>query len=467
MARSKHVEDITPGARGLIRTFSGYGYNFGQSVADLVDNSIDAGATCVEIELEFEGKDSWLMLSDNGSGISKSVLREALRPGAEREYRTDDKGKFGLGLKTASLTHCTKLTVVSRVAPRRRRLDARTLDVEHLQETNRWEVLVVDPPDRAAEKLREHAGTVVIWERLETLLQYQIPWGKRAENRFFELVEQLEGHLSMVFHRFLAGEARRKEPLEIWINGRQIEPWDPFARNEPQTQDLGEKQLEIHTAHGRGLVVYHPYILPSQKQFSTPAAFKSLGRDRWNDLQGFYVYRSDRLIQAGGWSRMRARDEHTKYARASIEFMRDLDEAFNVGTSKTTVRLPEELRTELNEPVQQLIRAARIAYNGRRADGGRRRTARRGAQASQSGKISATKRLGVDGNKSQNYAVDSENRGEVFGSDNEGGTNPAPVEFRKALETAAAAVGEANSLKKIAKELKKQFPEVAHELGWR
>jgi hypothetical protein len=451
MVRAQLVEDITPGARGLIRTFSGYGYEFGQSVADLIDNSIDAGATRVDIEMEFDGPNSWMMIADNGVGVSRSALREALRPGTERNYEKDDKGKFGLGLKTASLTHCTKLTIVSRTDPGRRRLDARTLDVHHIRETNKWEVLVVSPPDRAASKLASHTGTVVLWERLESLLQYQIPWGKRAENRFFELVDQLERHLSMVFHRFLSGEARRKKPLEIWINSRKIDPWDPFARSEKHTQDLGIQEIEIHTAHGKGIVAFHPYILPNQKQFSTPAEFKRLGRDRWNDLQGFYVYRCDRLIQAGGWSRMRAKDEHTKYARASIEFQRDLDDAFNIGTSKTSVRLPEELRAQLEEPVNMLARAARTAYDaGAKSTGGD--TNSRSAASSAS--------------KSASAGITGDGRRPKPSVGNNAPMSPPKIEPRVALERAAAAAGETSSLERIVDELRKQFPEVARAFGW-
>ena len=90
------------------------GYDFAQSVADIVDNSIEANASLVTIDIEFDGDDSWVRIADNGSGMRPDELREAMRYGANREYDLDDLGKFGLGLKTASLSQCQVLSVASR-----------------------------------------------------------------------------------------------------------------------------------------------------------------------------------------------------------------------------------------------------------------------------------------------------------------------------------------------------------------
>ena len=106
---------MIPSAKRLIHSLRDIGYDFKQAVADLVDNSITANATRVWVDMRFEGKDSWLRVTDNGSGMSGTTITEAMRFGSERDYEPDELGKFGLGLKTASLSQCRRFTVASRI----------------------------------------------------------------------------------------------------------------------------------------------------------------------------------------------------------------------------------------------------------------------------------------------------------------------------------------------------------------
>src|ERR1700757_2429541 len=103
MAAAKGHE-LIPSAKRLIKSLRDMGYDFSQAVADIVDNSIEARATVVAIDVEFDGDDSWVRVADNGTGMRPEELREAMRYGAQREYEEDDLGKFGLGLKTASMS---------------------------------------------------------------------------------------------------------------------------------------------------------------------------------------------------------------------------------------------------------------------------------------------------------------------------------------------------------------------------
>lgn len=434
-------EEIIPNPRGLIRTFAGHNYTFGESVADLIDNSLDAGATCVRILMEFDGAHSFVMIADNGAGLAESEIKEALRPGTERDYTIDDKGKFGLGLKTASLRHCKNLTLVGRRDPVRKRIAARELDVDDIEKSNKWRVKIVAPPAQAADLLAETPGTVVVWKKIGKLMGFQNAWGKFAQNHFNRLKRELEDHLSMVFHRFLSQEARRRKPLEIWLGKQKLEPWDPFARDEPATTDLGEHAIAVAGTHGKGMVVYHPYILPNKSRFSSLRAFERYGRNSWNSRQGLYVYRADRLIQAGGWSRMRTQDEHTKYARAAIDFQRDLDDAFELNVSKNWFKLPEDLRQQLDEHLEVLFREAKSAY---RPD--------------------ASSTPGPRPPLSQQH--DSPKAAERPPRSPPQPEPDAIVTPRDALEQAARAADAASALRKIARHLAKLHPEIARDLGW-
>src|SRR5688572_11837671 len=109
-----HEHQAIPSARRLIRSLRSLGYDFSAAVADLVDNSISAAATEVLIDVEFDGDHSRVRIADNGVGMSKAQLEEAMRYGSERDYDENELGKFGLGLKTASLSQCQRLSVASR-----------------------------------------------------------------------------------------------------------------------------------------------------------------------------------------------------------------------------------------------------------------------------------------------------------------------------------------------------------------
>jgi anti-sigma regulatory factor (Ser/Thr protein kinase) len=105
---------VLPSAKRLMASLRNLAYDMPTAIADLVDNSISAKATEVRITFGFEGENSWVRIADNGVGMTPDEIKEALRYGTNREYDELELGKFGLGLKTASLSQCRRHTVVSR-----------------------------------------------------------------------------------------------------------------------------------------------------------------------------------------------------------------------------------------------------------------------------------------------------------------------------------------------------------------
>jgi hypothetical protein len=455
VARSRNVVEVIPSAKRLIHSLRDLGYDFVAAVADVIDNSIAARATEVRVDLRFDGEDSWVRVADNGKGMSGTEITEAMRFGSERDYATDDLGKFGLGLKTASLSQCSRLTVASRTDRDARRIEVRQWDLAHIKRTNRWEIANLgagERPATATAPLKDHPGTVVLWEKLDRVLGYKVPWGERARNGFLKTTEQLEEHLAMVFHRFLSGEARRKKKLTIYINGTaKIDPWDPFARSEKATLKFDSEEFELQADSGRGLVGYKAYILPAQSQYSSRKQFdRDAGPTKWNAQQGFYIYRADRLIQSGGWSYLRTPDEHTKLARAAIDFFPDLDSAFQLNVAKGRVILPLELRTQLKQHVERLTKKAREVYSqAARTDPGSGRPVQ---PQSSSG-------VGGTGN-GQPAASHTTHAGSHAASGNRA-TATATARLGTALDSAAAAVGETRAWRRIKKRLRKDNPEAA------
>ena len=355
---------LTPSAARLTMSLRDIGYDFPAAVADLVDNSVSAGAHRVDIVIEFDGGDSRVFVSDDGSGMSTHGVLEALRFGSRRGYEPGELGRYGLGLKTASLSQARRITVVSRRTGLSPRLTARTLDLDLIADLDDW--VVIDPGrtgqvNRARDMIGESGGTVVLWETLDRVLPEQNPDGGWARRRIDALIGKTAGHMAMVFHRFLSGDVG--ERLVITVNGEKLAPWDPFATEEEGTQVLPRRVFEINLGEATGEVSLQRFVLPSRDAFSSPSEFERLsGPLKWNRQQGLYIYRANRLVQWGGWGGIRGIDEHTKLGRAALDFGTDLDAVFQVNVAKMRIILPSQLRPLLERPVTELCMRADDAY---------------------------------------------------------------------------------------------------------
>lgn len=362
---------VTPSAARLTESLRDVGYDFPAAVADIVDNSVMAGAQHVDIVIDFDGADSSVMVADDGFGMTANGLIEALRYGTRRAYSRGDLGRYGLGLKTASLSQCRSVTVVSRSSKSPGRDTARMLDLDLIAKWDEW--LVVEPVrDSAVARARRHmddsAGTVVIWRKLDRVLPERRPHGSWGQRRLDGLAAKTSEHLGIVFHRFLEGADRPK--LVITVNGEKVRPWNPFALAEPACLELVVQRFEVQVAEISGKVLFRRYVLPARDQFSSIAEFERLsGPLNWNRQQGLYIYRAGRLVQWGGWSGIRGIDEHTKLARAALDFDTDLDPVFNINVAKMRVTIPPQLRQMLVRPINELCGHADDTYrkNARRA----------------------------------------------------------------------------------------------------
>ncbi|RSZ65431.1 ATP-binding protein [Corynebacterium hylobatis] len=421
---------VAPSARRLTKSLRDIGYSFESAVADLVDNSVAAGADRIVIEIHFEGRGSYLTIIDNGAGMHEEQINEAMRFGSRREYEDGDLGRYGLGLKTASLSQCRRLEVVSR-GNRLSSPVARAIDLDFIQAVDDWVTLDISEEAEAlvsASLITGDSGSVVVWRKLDRLLPAKSPEGGWARRRIEGLAPKLEAHLSMVFHRFLSGESGSR--ISISVNGTELEPWDPFGRDEAATQALDVDEFEIEHGDVSDTVTLRRYLLPSRKDYSSREAFEhASGPEKWNRQQGLYIYRANRLVQWGGWAGIRTIDEHTKSARASLDFGTTLDEAFNINVAKMRVNLPGQLRKMMSRPVNELCIAADAAY-------------RRNNQRTVTEDLAAPKKP---------FAPSGDESGAAIGL---------------ALRTAAARTGNFEALEAISTLIKTEMPELARHLGF-
>jgi hypothetical protein len=354
-----------PSAKRLISSMRDLGYEFSDAVAEIVDNSIQAGANVIQVNLQFDGYESYLTVLDNGVGMTPAEIREALRFGSMRDYERDDLGKFGLGLKTSSLSQCDSLTVSSRNSQKKVQIHSYSWDMDHINKVDQWEILPIETNELlnpVVEHLYSTTGTAVTWERLNRLLNFQDPAGGRAENDFKRLIQELKISLGSTFHRYLTGEQRSKKVM-IFVNGDLVESWDPFCRAEKNTVELESFIIPISMDGRKGLVKFRPFVLPAQSQFSsTSAHLRAGGPAKWNKQQGFYIYRSGRLLQSGGWCGLRTSDEHSKLARVLVEIPAGFDDLFKVNISKMKINFPREIREETIHKLAPTLKKANDSY---------------------------------------------------------------------------------------------------------
>lgn len=362
---ARRTYEVTPSAARLTRSLRDVGYDFPAAVADLVDNSVSAGASHVQVIVEFAGSASRVLIADDGVGMSENTLVEALRFGSRRTYADNELGRYGLGLKTASLSQGRSVTVVTRRAASADRVFIRELNLDLIEELDQW--LVIAPRrspeiDRAQELLGDGTGTVVLWRNLDRVLPEKNPEGGWARRRLENYARKTAEHLAIVFHRFLEGlpDGRR---ITISVNGEKVRPWNPFAPGEEHCHELPPQQFEVTAGDVHGVARLRRFVLPARTQFSSQEEFERLsGPLNWNRQQGLYIYRADRLVQWGGWAGIRGIDEHTKLARASLDFDTSLDPVFNINVSKMRVTMPPQLRQMITSAINELCVMANAAY---------------------------------------------------------------------------------------------------------
>ncbi|MGC5322415.1 ATP-binding protein [Micromonospora arida] len=362
-AHGVEYETVEPRAEAMIESLRAFGYSPETAIADIVDNSLAAGASTVAVHFQWRSDESWVAVCDDGSGMTEETLREAMRPGSfnplSKRVRSD-LGRFGLGLKTASFSQCRRLVVMS--ATGGGQPAARVWDLDRVAATGRWHLLTdLSGEDRDVwERLgpQDGRGTVVLWRKLDRLVDAESMAAGLAERQFYSMADRVTEHLRMIFHRFLLGQGRRV----IRVNRRLLDPWDPFLRDLPATQPLGDETLlyRDQTIGVRSFVLPHvSHLNPAQYQTGQ-------GPRGWTSQQGFYVYRNRRLIVAGDWLGLGfAREEATKLARIQLDIPNTMDQDWQLDVRKSVVRAPGALVPHLRRVAEVARRSSTQVYRHR------------------------------------------------------------------------------------------------------
>ena len=359
MPREYH---LPPSASALSTSMRDLGYSLEAAVADLVDNSVSARASSIEIICDLAGPEPILAILDNGQGMSADELLTAMRhgaAGANKERDPDDLGRFGLGLKTASFSQCRQLTVAS---VQDGSIVAAEWNLDLVDQKDEWVLTLFDQSEAQSLPFSDRldsTGTLVIWRSLDRLFEDET--GPKRDELVNEKLDLVEKHLALVFHRFLSGDVPWRKKLSIIVNGHLVEPFDPFCKKNASTQLLPEEVLRIdgHT------VTMQPYILPHHSKLS-PAEYEFYqSRSEFISNQGAYVYRNGRLMAWGDWFRLVPKGEATKLARVQIDFPSSLDGDWTIDIRKSQATPPRAVRDRLRQVINRITGRSTTVHRGR------------------------------------------------------------------------------------------------------
>lgn len=330
---SKH---LPPDAR-YVEALSSQGYGFETAVADLVDNSIDAGAEDVVIHFLRDGDHLVsLLVVDDGRGMDETALDVAMTVGGRRNYAVDSLGMFGTGLKAASLSHADAVTVVS-TTKRTRPIGRRWL-MERAKAG--FQCDIVAPPfaqslvDRYYDKPITWQGTIVRWDGVKDFPK--VGGSGQTDRYLHRTINKLGLHLGLHLHRFLARDSFN---ITIAIEDVRtgtvyldygVEPLDPFGH--PVTGHPDYPRRFTAAVDGVGDVHLSAHVWPPRSNLNEYKAVGSAG-----DRQGFYFYRNDRLVQAGGWNNFRQPEQHLALARVAIDLPESTGDVFRLTVKKSGV----------------------------------------------------------------------------------------------------------------------------------
>jgi hypothetical protein len=358
-------EEELPPAPQLMESLRAVGYSLEAAVADLIDNSITAAATHVDVFFSAEDE-PYLAIIDDGTGMSPEQARTAMclaGTSPDRARQADDLGRFGLGLKTASLSQCRELTVVTRQDGV---VTALRWDLAHLAATGRWALLTLSEAEastlpRYGELWAVPTGTLVVWRQLDRL-----PSARQAifAKAFNEQMLSARDHLSLVFHRFLSGRDGLAK-VSMALNGVRLREVDPFLEDHRATQ---RGPSESFTVDGERIDV-QPFTLPYISKLTAAEKRTAHIAGRLRESQGFYIYRARRLVIWGTWFRLVPKDDLGKLARVRVDIPNTLDHLWSLDIKKSAAVPPTQIRDQLRRLVDRIVHPSQRAqlYRGRPA----------------------------------------------------------------------------------------------------
>ena len=360
MARRTHEK--TPHAKMLLVALRSVGYTNETAIADILDNSISGAAT--EIELYFDWDNRRIIIADNGFGMDYQELMDAMEIGSAdpNEMRpSEDLGRFGLGMKTASFSMAKKLLVISK---KNSTISNAEWNLNTVASEDKWEIseydeseilMILESIDTYTQYNNWKQGTLIIISELDRLIDETNI--EKSKKNFYKMIRNIKSHIAITFHRFMEENA-----LKISVNGNKLEAWNPFWIKSPATMELSREEL----FDGKNEVVVEPYILPHKSKYNSEEEFKeAAGVKDWRGHQGFYVYRNRRLLVYGTWFGKFKKEPAYNLARIKLDMSADSDFEWDIDIKKSKATLPVAIEEQITQIAYLAIEKSVAVYNSR------------------------------------------------------------------------------------------------------
>ncbi|MFQ7574706.1 MAG: ATP-binding protein [Lachnospira sp.] len=360
MARRTHEK--TPHAKMLLVALRSVGYTNETAIADILDNSISGAAT--EIELYFDWDNRRIIIADNGFGMDYQELMDAMEIGSAdpNEMRpSEDLGRFGLGMKTASFSMAKKLLVISK---KNSTISNAEWNLNTVASEDKWEIseydeseisMILESVDTYTQYNNWKQGTLIIISELDRLIDETNI--EKSKKNFYKMIRNIKSHIAITFHRFMEEDA-----LKISVNGNKLEAWNPFWIKSPATMELAREEL----FDGKNEVVVEPYILPHKSKYNSEEEFKeAAGVKDWRGHQGFYVYRNRRLLVYGTWFGKFKKEPAYNLARIKLDMSADSDFEWDIDIKKSKATLPVAIEEQITQIAYLAIEKSVAVYNSR------------------------------------------------------------------------------------------------------
>jgi len=379
----------------LIEGLSHIGYSLQSSVCDLIDNSISHGkAENIFVIFEYipSTQKFIFLLYDDGVAMSRADLKNAMKFGSSDENydKFRDLGRFGMGLKTASLAHCNQIRLTSK--KKSGQPSAVLLDKHAVLKSDRWKYSEYNG-NSATEQLATSINlikemypkhkklfhstasyTLVQWDDISDLNDKACEYkSERHRANWIELTQgTLECHIKMVFHRFLNANHGLKK-INIHYNGDKLTGWSPLCEGistkyQSDSEPLSGLKFKFEKAESPAVI--RRYILPKDNKEAVLLTEHTqhdtvMKIDKW---QGLYFYRNNRLIDYGGWYDGTGTEPHITYARASVDLTSEHDKYFKLNVNKTKIKSIEpEFRAWLKANMPEFRGRAKKMYGTKKA----------------------------------------------------------------------------------------------------
>jgi hypothetical protein len=368
-----NYEDVTPNPEYLIKSIAEQGYSLETALADLIDNSISANANQVEVLIKTDEEPFILYLTDNGDGMDEETLKASMHfpsTSPENYRKSDDLGRFGLGMKTASFSQTRKFTVLARKKGSLK-YHARTWDLEALKE-NKWQLIVnkqveiekiiSDYKKQSNDNLGQfkihEPNVIIVWYGLYKYEEYLEEENRRKALKR-EITEVTTDHLSLVFHRFMES---KEQHLKLRVNNIQLEPFNPFPEKELRSVEFKQKGF------GKDSIKLEGFILPSTSIEDTRESYNTKWTTKYRsllDMEGIYIYRASRIILFGGWNGLIKKAPRLQLARLRVEIGNGVDHLLHLNVAKSQVIIPHDLKDAFESYINDLKDEAKKEFFNR------------------------------------------------------------------------------------------------------